>query len=87
MSSPKPLGMLNGEVKKNKQTKQEELSSVTPSIQSTDTSVSFHTLRLDSFQEIFSESLRTLVNPKDCEVPYKPVCGQKHSASLVGYET
>lgn len=70
MSSPKPLGMPNGEVekKKNRQSDRSR-NSVTPSIQLTDTSISFHILWLDSFQETSTECLRTLTNPKDCEVP------------------
>lgn len=81
MSSPKPLGMPNGEEEKKRRKKKHRQSnrsrnSVTPSIQLTDCSISFHILWLDSFQETSSESLTTLTNPKDCEVPYKPGCRQ-----------
>lgn len=78
---------------KNRQSDSRSRNSVTPSIRSTDSSVPFHILWLDSFQEIFSESVRTLVNPKDCEVPWKKKtkkktgCRQKHSTSLAGWET
>lgn len=67
--------------------KNKSRNSVTPSIQLTDTSISFHILWLDSFQETASESLRTLTNPKDCEGTVKPGCRQKYSTSLAGWET
>lgn len=67
MCSLKPLGMRNGEEekKKNRHGKRSR-NSLTP-INLPDTSISFHILGLDLFQET-SESLRTLTNPKDCEV-------------------
>lgn len=48
--------------------KRRSRNSITPSIQLPDTSISFHILRLDLFQET-SESLRTLTNLKDCDAP------------------
>lgn len=79
--------------KQNKRQSNRSRHSVAPTIQLTDTSISFHILWLDSFQESNSESLRTLTNPKDCEVPLKKqkkttwVLSKKHSTSLAGWET
>lgn len=71
-SSPKPSGTPSGEGdaglrhrKKKKKKKKERQTrrsgnSLTPSVLLEDTSVSFHILRLDLFQETSAESLRTL---------------------------
>lgn len=57
--------MQNGE-EEGKKKKDRSRNSLTP-INLPDTSISFHILGLDLFQET-SESLRTLTNPKDREV-------------------
>lgn len=70
MSSPKPLGMLNGEVEKKKNTKQQE-QELCNSFYPVSRHFSILPYPVTGFisGNFFSESLRTLTNPKEYEVP------------------
>lgn len=68
MSSPKPSVTPSGEVEKNKQTKQQE-QELCNSFYPVNRHFSILPYPVTGFiQETTSESLRTLTNPKDCEV-------------------